>query len=112
MPDADSIILFLEDDDLPGNKFMLEFDRNLESLLQTKLGNKIKGVIIGRSQLNCEMTDEKWYKMLKSKEKLKKIPVIFNADFGHTTPIFTFPIGGKCIMNIEKDNISIKILNT
>lgn len=112
MPDADSIILFLEDDDLPGSKFLLEFDRNLESLLQTKIGSKIKGIIIGRSQLNCEMTDEKWYKMLKGKEKIKKIPVIFNADFGHTTPIFTFPIGGKCIMDVANDNVSIKIFNT
>ena len=32
--------------------------------------------------------------------------VIINADFGHTTPIFTFPIGGNII--IDDDKIIIK----
>lgn len=111
MPDADEIILFIEDDDLSKDLFLLEFDRNLESLLQTEFGKKIKGIIIGRCQIGCSMTDDKWYKMLKNKEQLKDIPVLFNADFGHTTPIFTFPIGGKCKMKVTKEEISIKISN-
>ncbi len=32
---------------------------------------------------------------------LKGIPIIANADFGHTTPIFTFPIGGTCNLKAE-----------
>ncbi|MBY0293428.1 MAG: hypothetical protein K2W92_09110 [Alphaproteobacteria bacterium] len=31
-----------------------------------------------------------------TKPALKSIPIIANADFEHTIPIFTFPIGGTC----------------
>lgn len=45
-------------------------------------------------------------------ERLKygdEIRVVINADFGHTTPVFTFPIGGYA--NIQLDNeIKIEIL--
>ena len=41
------------------------------------------------------MEPEKLVKIIKSKQELKEIPVIVNADFGHTTPQFTFPIGGR-----------------
>jgi muramoyltetrapeptide carboxypeptidase LdcA involved in peptidoglycan recycling len=27
--------------------------------------------------------------------RLAGLPVLANADFGHTSPIFTFPIGGE-----------------
>ena len=37
--------------------------------------------------------------MIKNKEELRNIPVIADADFGHTTPIFTFPIGGNATIN-------------
>lgn len=29
------------------------------------------------------------------------IPIVANADFGHTTPIFTFPIGGMCHLKAD-----------
>ena len=32
--------------------------------------------------------------IIESKRELEGIPVIANASFGHTTPQFTFPIGG------------------
>lgn len=38
MPNAKSIILFLEDDSESAENFLLEFDRNLESLMQTEIG--------------------------------------------------------------------------
>ena len=36
---------------------------------------------------------EKLRLIIESKAELKNLPIIANADFGHTTPIFTFPIG-------------------
>jgi muramoyltetrapeptide carboxypeptidase LdcA involved in peptidoglycan recycling len=48
-------------------------------------------------------------KIIKNKQELNKIPVIINVDFGHTTPIFTFPIGGKCKIKASKEEISIEI---
>ncbi|USN51912.1 MAG: hypothetical protein H6731_01595 [Myxococcales bacterium] len=35
----------------------------------------------------------------------KNIPVLANLDFGHTTPIFTIPIGGRA--KIEDSEITI-----
>lgn len=32
---------------------------------------------------------------------LKQIPVIYDVDFGHTQPIFTFPLGGEVEMDTQ-----------
>lgn len=94
MPDLADSILFLEDDDLSGKQFLREFDRNLQGLLHFAKGKHIKGIVIGRAQINSQMTLEKWQCMLKMKKELQNIPLLVNLNFGHTTPIFTFPIGG------------------
>lgn len=104
----DDIILFLEDDGTAGENFLIEFDRNLVSLIQTDLFKQVKGIVLGRAQKNCEMTDTKWLKLLNKKE-LKKIPIIYNADFGHTTPFFTFPIGGHARLKVKKGLIELKV---
>ncbi|MGN0973263.1 MAG: S66 peptidase family protein [Bacilli bacterium] len=105
MPDLDNTILFIEDDDLVGDEFMREFDRNLQSLLHCYKNKKINGLVIGRAQIKSNMTNEKWINILKTK-KINNIPIIINADFGHTTPIFTFPIGGE--VKIDGNKITIK----
>lgn len=93
MPTANDCILFIEDSDKAN--FDKEFDRNLESLLQTDLGDKIRAVVIGRAELNSSMNDEKWEYIIRSKKKLENIPVISGVGFGHSTPMITFPIGGS-----------------
>ena len=109
MPDLENKILFLEDDGLVGKAFLMEFDRDLQSLLHTI--KKVQGIVIGRAERNCEMTDDKWIKLIKNKIELKGIPVIANVDFGHTTPIFTFPIGGYAKIVAKEGNTSIQISN-
>ena len=94
MPNIEGKVLFLEDDNMAGKIYLMEFDRNLQSLIHTKEFKNIKAIVLGRNQKGCEMTKEKWTKMIKNKPELKNIPVIAGADFGHTTPIFAFPIGG------------------
>lgn len=94
MPDLDGSILFLEDDEMAGEEFLREFDRNLQSLLHAAKGKKINGIVIARAQKSCDMSYEKWKSILTTKKELIDIPLLINLDFGHTTPIFTFPIGG------------------
>lgn len=65
-------ILFLEEDDLAGKDTLVEFDRNLVSLLQN-IGN-IRGLVIGRFQQKSEVTKSKLVSMIKSNPKLKNIP--------------------------------------
>lgn len=106
MPDLDNTILLLEDDEMAGEDFLREFDRNLQSLLHCYKNKKLKGIIIGRAQVSNKMTVEKWTSIIKTKKELNNIPIIINADFGHTTPIFTFPIGGN--IKINSSDIVIK----
>lgn len=110
MPDINDCILFLEDDadDFGNDVFLLEFDRNLESLLQTCNYN-IKGIVFGRFQLCSNMTLEKLEMIIKNKKKLRDIPVVFGVDFGHTNPMFTIPIGSNCKLDVIGDEISIEI---
>lgn len=109
MPDLENKILFIEDDDLAGNKFHLEFDRNLQSLLHLPNSDKIKGIVLGRAEASCEMTKEKWSRIIKTKKELENIPVIAGCDFGHTSPTITFPIGGEAKIIADKNNIQILI---
>ena len=110
MPLQDNnIILMIEEDNFAGKEFFREFDRNLQSLLHCykNKNKKVSGIIIGRAQVNCNMNFEKWKIMINNKPEFSDIPVVVNADFGHTTPIFTFPIGGYAYIN----NNEIKIKN-
>ena len=101
-------LLFLEDDGGAGKIFNRNFDRDLQSLLHLCKGKNIKAIIFGRAQKNCEMTEEKWIEIIKNKKELKNIPIVINADFGHTTPICTIPIGGYAKIKFD-ENINIEI---
>ena len=106
MPELNDTVLLIEDDEMAGEEFLREFDRNFQSLLHCYKNKKLNGVIIGRAQLSNKMEIDKWKSMINTKKELQNIPVIINADFGHTTPIFTFPIGGN--ITINNDEIIIK----
>ena len=112
MPNLNNSILFLEDDadDYGNDVFLLEFDRNLESLLQLSNCN-IKGIVFGRFQLCSNMNLDKLKALIRNKPKLKDIPIVYGADFGHTNPMFTLPLGAYCQLEIKKSNITIKIIS-
>lgn len=109
MPNIDNSILFIEDDGLVGKEFVREFDRNLQSLLHTAKGLNIKGIVIGRAENVSEMNYNKWVNILGTKKQLENIPIIINANFGHTTPIFTFPVGGFAKLVVQNNKIDLKI---
>jgi muramoyltetrapeptide carboxypeptidase len=110
MPSLKDKILFIEDDDFGGDQSPLEFERNLESLLQLPYAQSIKGVVFGRFPAKTTMTTEKLKYMLSSKLKLAGIPLIAGADFGHTNPMITFPIGGTARIEAKGRMIKIEIL--
>lgn len=108
MPKMQDVILFLEDDNIMGDYFTQEFDRNLQSLLQVK-GSKILGVVFGRFAEECHMTAEVITRIVRTKKQLRNVPIIFNADFGHVFPFFTFPIGATAKIIAENGKASITI---
>ena len=91
MPDLTNSVLFLEDDELtsPSN-----FDRDLQSLIHQKHFDRVKGIVIGKFQLKSEVSEDLLKKIIQSKQELESIPVLYNLNFGHTTPHICFPIGG------------------
>lgn len=66
--------------------------------------------MIGRFQKASKMTVEKIFKIIKTKQELDNLPVIAEADFGHTDPKITFPIGGEASLEAVKGRIKLEIL--
>jgi muramoyltetrapeptide carboxypeptidase LdcA involved in peptidoglycan recycling len=110
MPNISNAILFIEDDDMAGSSFGVEFNRNLQSLIHQPNFKKVKGIVIGRFQKKAEMTIEKLKYIIQNKKELKSIPIIANADFGHSNPFITFPIGGTAKISTLKNKAKIEIL--
>lgn len=90
MPTIEQSVLFVEDDEMTIPE---TFARDLTSLLQN--AQSIAGLAIGRFQRASNMSEEQLLFILDKHPMLKKIPVLYDIDFGHTQPMFTFPIGGE-----------------
>lgn len=69
------------------------FERNLQALMYQDDFKNVRALVIGRFQKASGVTREKLDFIL-DKPELKKLPIIANLDFGHTTPLLTLPIGG------------------
>ena len=110
MPNIRNKVLFLEDDNIMGPYFPYEFDRNLESLLQTEGANTIQGIVFGRFDDSCGMNVDTITAIIKDKVS-QNIPVIFGVDFGHVFPMITFPIGGTVRISANKDSVKIQLLS-
>jgi muramoyltetrapeptide carboxypeptidase len=100
MPSLENSILFLERMATSTSTNVEEFDRYLQSVIHAPEFLKVRGLVIGRFENSFGMTPEKLAYVF-SKPPLQSIPIIANADFGHTMPIFTFPIGGTCHLQAE-----------
>ena len=110
MPTLENTILFLEEDNLTKEVTLAEFDRILQSLIYQKGFNKIKGIVIGRFQKDSKVKIDFLKAVIQTKSELKNLPVIVNADFGHTTPQITFPIGGSAKLIVTNQIIELAIM--
>jgi len=108
MPSLKNSVLFLEDDYEvhPGT-----VDRDLQSLIHLDTFKEVKGIVFGRFQNKSKMTNSLLKQIIKSKCELDHIPVISNVDFGHTTPLITYPIGGKVRLDVSHGQISLSIFS-
>ena len=111
MPSLENSILFIEDDDIVGDLTPVEFDRNFQSILHLPDFSGVRGIVLGRFPKSCKMSDEAVKEIMLSKDELKNIPMIFNLDFSHTTPMFTFPIGGEAILDVDLNGYTLKIIS-
>lgn len=111
MPSLEGTVLFLEEVASHANGVdVFEFDRNLQSLNQSPDFDGVQAIVFGRFETSFKMTMEKFHYIIETKPKLKNIPIICDVDFGHSTPIITFPIGGWCNLCTNLDgNIELSI---
>ncbi|MEA2097960.1 MAG: S66 peptidase family protein [Patescibacteria group bacterium] len=109
-PNLENSILFLEDDEMSGEFTPVIFDRDLQSIIHQPGFSEVKGILIGRFQKISQMTDEKLIKIIKTKKELNNIPVIANVDFGHTSPMITYPIGGVGRIFSSGKELGIEVL--
>ena len=78
------------------------FLRQFQSLAQRDDFANVKAIVIGRFQKASGITREKLEFIIKGIPQLKGLPIVANVDFGHTTPMVTLPLGGKCKLTTNK----------
>jgi len=101
-------ILFIEDDEMSN---AVTFDRDLQSAIHQPGFENVGGIVIGRFQKVSKISNNLLIQIIKTKKELNNLPVIANVDFGHTSPIITFPVGGEVKIKADKNESSVKILN-
>jgi len=101
MPSLDGALLMVEDDytsDPP------TFARDLTSLLQLPDAASVRGLVIGRFQRASGMTRTLLEQIVARQPRVSGLPVLANADFGHTSPLATLPIGGQAAVSVGADS--------
>ena len=83
-----------------------DFTRYLASIL-LNVPNP-RAVVFGRPPKEANISEEVLLHVLDKHPVLKTIPVMYNVNFGHAQPIFTFPIGAQ----ITVDTAGKKLLHT
>jgi muramoyltetrapeptide carboxypeptidase len=107
MPDLSDSILFLEDD---YEAHIATIDRDLQSIIHQQNFEKVRAIVFGRFESSTKMTKELLTQIVKTKKELNFIPIIANVDFGHTTPIITFPIGGTAKFSARNNDVKLEII--
>jgi muramoyltetrapeptide carboxypeptidase LdcA involved in peptidoglycan recycling len=107
--DFDNAILFLEtSEEMPTPGYVEYWLRNYGSqgILQ-----KIKGIIWGKP-IHHKYYDEykKSIKKIMSELELTNLPILYNLNFGHTSPMCVLPYGS--LAEIDCDNIKFSILES
>lgn len=104
MPKLEGAILFVEECH-EGEMDTVVIMRQFGALTRMPGFGKIKGLVLGRFQKQTNWQMEDFRELIARRPELanRDIPIVCNADFGHTTPFFTFGIGGTAEL-IAHDN--------
>ena len=92
MPSLGGAVLLAEND---SSSDPPTFARDLTSLLQLPDAAGVRGLVIGRFQQASRTTRPLLEQIVARQNLSAGAPVLANADFGHTNPLATIPIGGQ-----------------
>lgn len=107
MPKLKDSIILIEDDEETTKE---SFDRHLNSLIQQPGFSEVKALLIGRFQNASKIDCETLKAIITSKRALDTMPIVTNIDFGHTSPMVTFPIGGKMKMRPINNGVEMRVV--
>jgi len=101
-------ILFIETSESKPSP--MHFRYWIRSLATIGILQKINGIIVGKPYDNCyyEEYKEEIINIVKGEEGMSELPIVFNLNFGHTSPMFILPYGA--LAEIDCDNKFFKIL--
>jgi len=101
-----SIIFFKTSEDKPEPRYVEYWLRNYGSqgILQ-----KVNGIIFGKPYDNLYYEEYKKVilNVIREELKLVHLPILYNINFGHTSPIITIPYGAMAEINCDKKSFSI-----
>ena len=106
MPDLEGSILLIEDDE---ETDAVHFDRSLQSLIHQPGFEGVRAIVFGKFQRASNMDQETLTTIVEGKRELDGMPVVAGASFGHTTPQFTFPIGGYGTLHAGGGTVRLSI---
>jgi muramoyltetrapeptide carboxypeptidase LdcA involved in peptidoglycan recycling len=106
-PSLRNAILFLEHP-AEGKATLMGLDSGLRALSHQPGFSEVRAIVLGRYAGNV-VTRENLTALLREIPALADLPVIANCDFGHTTPICTLPIGGRCQLQARNGQASITL---
>lgn len=106
MPDISGSILLVECDFETKPE---HFDRELQSLVMQPGFEDVRGLVIGRFQRASGMDADVLDEIIAKKPELASIPIVADASFGHTTPQFTWPVGGSGSLRAEDGEVRFAI---
>lgn len=101
-PNVENPVFLIEDDYLTDKG---TFDRDLESLIQSKGFRNARGLIFGKFPKETGVTTDSIKAVINRHGKLSTIPIVSCVDFGHTNPKRTIPIGGNVSMRLGRNSI-------
>ena len=107
-PPLREAVLFLEQP-AEGKPTLMALDSGLRALAFQPGFSGVRGIVLGRYGRNGGVTRENLTHLLREIPALNRLPIIANGDFGHTAPIVTLPIGGRCQLKAGASGASIII---
>jgi len=107
-PPLREAILFLEHP-ASGKATLMDLDGGLRALTFLPDFVRVRALVIGRFAQSGGVTRENLTALIRGIPALRCLPVIANCDFGHTTPMVTLPIGGRCRLLANQSKVCIKL---
>lgn len=106
MPSLAGAVLFVEDD---AESLPWDFARDLTSLLQLPDAAGIQGLVVGRFQRDSAVSRQHLEQIVANQPALTGLPVLANADFGHTSPLLTLPVGGDAVLDVGAPGVASRL---